>query len=232
MALEELPPLAYAVQGDVARVQLYGPGEARLSHPAAGTLVLRQHTGYPFEGDISLEVQPEREATFELRLRIPSWAEGATVAVNGEAVRVPLVPGTFAAIRRHWRAGDQVQLLFPLRPTLHRQVLRNVQESRAPDGSAVHQQVLDLHYVGMTRGPLVYATELVDGFKTEETIRLPDGPQDDWLQVLPVADDGEGPGITLQLGYRPPLLFWPYYRTGGRVDGAWRLTWLSLPPAS
>ena len=117
------------------------------------------------------------------------------------------------------------------RPRVHRRAYRNVQESRAPDGSAVHQQVLDLHYVGMTRGPLVYATDLVDGFKTEETIRLPDGPQDDWLQVLPVADDGEGPGITLQLGYRPPLLFWPYYRTGGRVDGAWRLTWLSLPPA-
>ncbi len=231
MALEELPALAYALDGDAARVQLYGPGEARLAHPAAGTLLLRQHTGYPFEGDISLEVQPEREATFELRLRIPSWAEGASVAVNGEAVRVPVVPGTFAAIRRHWCAGDQVQLRFPLRPTLHRQVLRNVQESRAPDGSAVHQQVLDLHYVGVTRGPLVYATELIDGFKTEETIRLPDGPQDDWLQVLPVADDDEGPGITLQLGYRPPLLFWPYYRTGGRVDGAWRLTWLSLPPA-
>jgi DUF1680 family protein len=231
MALEELPSLAYAVDGDVARVQLYGPGEARLAHPAAGTLVLRQHTGYPFEGDISLEVQPERDASFELRLRIPSWAEGASVAVNGEAVRGPVVPGTFVSVRRHWRAGDQVQLLFPLRPALHRQVLRNVQESRAPDGSEVRQQVLDLHYVGLTRGPLVYATELVDGFKTEETIRLPDGPQDDWMQVLPVADDGEGPGIALQLGYRPPLLFWPYYRTGGRVDGAWRLTWLSLPPA-
>ncbi len=231
MALEELPAIAYAVDGGVASVQLYGPGEARLAHPAAGTLVLRQHTGYPFEGDIALEVQPEREATFELRLRIPSWAEGATVAVNGEPVTVPVVPGTFAQIRRRWRGGDQVQLLFPLHPVLHRQALRNVQESRAPDGSEVRQQVLDLRYAGLTRGPLAYATELIDGFKTEETIRLPDGPQDDWLQVLPVADDGEGAGISLHLGYRPPLLFWPYYRTGGRVDGAWRLTWLSLPPS-
>lgn len=232
MALEELPPLAYVLDGEAARVQLYGPGEAQLAHPVAGTLVLRQRTGYPFDGEVSLEVRPERDATFELRLRIPSWAAGATVAVNGEAVDVPTEPDTFATVLRHWRAGDQVQLRFPLRPMLQRQVLRNVQESRAPDGSAVHQQVLDLHYVGLTRGPLVYATERIDGFKTEETVRLPDGPQDDWLQVLPLAEDAEGPGIVLQLGYRPPLLFWPYYRTGGRVDGAWRLTWLSLPPAS
>lgn len=232
MALEELPALAYAVDGDVVRVQLYGPGEVRLAHPAAGTLLLRQQTGYPFEGDITLDVQPAHASTFELRMRIPSWAEGATLAINGEAVDVPLVPGTFASLNRRWHGGDQVSLRLPLRPVLHRQVLRNVQESRAPDGSAVHQQVLDLHYVGLTRGPMVYATELIDGFKTEDTIRLPDAPQDDWLQVLPVADDEEGPGIALELGYRPPLLFWPYYRTGGRVDGAWRLTWLSLPPAS
>ena len=106
-----------------------------------------------------------------------------------------------------------------------------MQESRAPDGSEVHQQVLDLHYIGLTRGPLAYATELIDGFKTEETIRLPDGPQDDWLQVLPVTDDQEGPAISLQPASRPPLMFWPYYRAGGRHDGAWRLTWLSLPPA-
>ena len=59
----------------------------------------------------------------------------------------------------------------------------------------------------------------IDGFKTEETIRLPDGPQDDWLQVLPVTDDEEGPAISLQPASRPPLLFWPYYRAGGRLDG-------------
>jgi hypothetical protein len=152
------------------------------------------------------------------------------VSVNGEPVEAAVVPGAFLVLRRLWRSDDHVQLAFPLRPTLHRQVLRNVQESRAPDGSAVHQQVLDLHYVGLTRGPLAYATDLIDGFKTEETVRLPDGPQDDWLQVLPVTDGEEGAAISLQPASRPPLLFWPYYRAGGRHDGAWRLTWLALPP--
>ncbi|MBD9434963.1 glycoside hydrolase family 127 protein [Pseudoxanthomonas sp. PXM03] len=231
MALEELPSIAYAQAGNAVAINVYGPGEARLVHPRAGALRLRQHTTYPFDGTVSLQVEPEHDASFEVRLRVPSWAHGATVSVNGEAVDADVVPGTFARVTRRWSAGDLLTIVFPLRPVLHHHALRNVQESRAPDGGDVRQQVLDLRYVGLTRGPLVYATELIDGFKTEETIRLPEGPQDDWLQVLPVSDGEEGAGIAMQLGYRAPLLFWPYYRAGGRVDGAWRLTWLSLPPA-
>ncbi|HJS34161.1 MAG TPA: beta-L-arabinofuranosidase domain-containing protein [Pseudoxanthomonas sp.] len=230
MALEELPSIAYTQAGNAVSLNLYGPGEASLVHPRAGALRLRQHTTYPFDGTVSLQVEPEHDASFEVRLRVPSWAQGATVSVNGEAVDADVVPGTFASVTRRWSAGDLLTIVFPLRPVLHHHALRNVQESRAPDGGEVRQQVLDLRYVGLTRGALVYATELIDGFKTEETIRLPDGPQDDWLQVLPVSDGEDGAGIAMQLGYRAPLLFWPYYRAGGREDGAWRLTWLALPP--
>lgn len=232
MAVEELPPIAYGI-GDAGAVcvNLYGPSEAALPHPRAGSVRIRQITDYPFDGRIALELRPEHAAAFELRLRIPSWAAQARLSINGEEADVALVPGDYARIARRWSVGDQVVLTLPLRPVLHRQALRNVQESRAPDGADVRQQVLDLHYVGLTRGPLVYATELIDGFKTEETVRLPDAPQDDWLQVLPLAEGEEGAGIAMRLDYRPPLLFWPYYRTGGREDGAWRLTWLSLPPA-
>ncbi len=231
MALEELPALAYGLDGETVSVNLYGPGETTLTHPSAGELYLRQATGYPFEGRVALMFAPAREVAFELRLRIPSWAEGAEITVNGETVEAEVRPGSYASLTRHWCKGDQVYLTFPLRPVLHHQALRNVQESRAPDGAEVHQQVLDLRYVGLTRGPLVYATGLIDGFKTEETIRLPTRPQDDWLQVLPIAEGEEGAGIAMYLEHRPPLLFWPYYRAGGREDGAWRLTWLSLPPA-
>jgi hypothetical protein len=113
---------------------------------------------------------------------------------------------------------------------LHRAVNRNVQESRAPDGEPVRQQVLRFDYLGLTRGPLVYATGLIDGFKIEETLRLPSGDPTDWLTVLPPAEGDDAPRIELRPGYRAPLHFEPYYRAGGRVDGAWRLTWMQLAP--
>ena len=36
--------------------------------------------------------------------------------------------------------------------------------------------------------------------------------------------------ILLSPEHRAPLAFVPYYRAGGRIDGAWRLTWISLAP--
>jgi DUF1680 family protein len=55
---------------------------------------------------------------FELRLRIPSWAAGAVVAVNGRKNAAPVMPGTFAGILREWRSGDRVELDLPLRQRL------------------------------------------------------------------------------------------------------------------
>jgi len=118
-----------------------------------------------------------------------------------------------------------------MRPRIVHRDNRNVQESRAPDGHAVRQEVLCQRYAAIVRGPLVYASDLIDGFKTEETVRLPDGPADEWLVSDPASRSAaDGPTIHLRLGYRTPLAFTPYYRTGGREHGAWRLTWMPLAP--
>ena len=140
--------------------------------------------------------------------------------------------GAYVRLEREWKAGDEIQLDFPMQPIVHRRVHRNVQESRAPDGTPVAQEVLRYEYVGLTRGPLVYATGLIDGFKTGETVRLPSMHGNEWLEVLPTRLGEEGPGIRMKLEGRPELVFWPYYRAGGREDGAWRLTWLSLAPGT
>ena len=137
---------------------------------------------------------------------------------------IELHPGANARIERSWHKGDEVCLELPMRIRTHRRLNQNTQESRAPDGSPVAQQVLRHEYLALSRGPLVYATTLIDGFKTEETIRPPAVPDELWLRELPPAPDEEGPAIEMSLGYRAPLTFWPYYCAGGREDGAWRLT--------
>lgn len=230
MALEELPDVActLADENRIA-VHIYGEGEADFVLPAAGRVRIAQHTAYPYPDDIRLRLSVERTARFALALRIPSWAAGATLAIGDDDAAAAAVPGQYATIEREWHDGDEVVARFPMRPVLHRAVNRNVQESLAPDGSAVRQQVLRFDYAAVTCGPLVYATGLIDGFKIEETLRLPDAAQDTWLRLLPAQDDGI-PRIELDPGYRPPLFFTPYFGAGGRVDGAWRLTWLQLAP--
>ena len=231
MALEELPGLAYAVSadGDIT-INLFGPGIAVLALPQAGVVTLEQITDYPFDGAIRIRIGSERTACFTVFVRIPTWASEATVQVDGiEAVRVA-TPGSYAAIEREWGTGDEIVLHFPMAPVIHRSINQNVQESRAPDGLPVRQQVLHYEYMGITRGPLVYATSLIDGFKVEETIRAPHSPCAEWMEVVGSPRDEGGPEIHMRLGYRSPIAFSPYYRAGGRDDGAWRLTWMSVAP--
>ncbi len=230
IGLEELPLAAYAASEDALAVQLYGPGEATFDHPRAGRLHLSQSTDYPFDGRVRLELTCEQPAVFAVRLRVPSWCAGFTVQVNGQPVPLAPEPGRFAAIEREWRSGDRVEIGMDLVNRVHRRTHLNIQESRAPDGSPVAQEVMRLDYVAFTRGPIVYATGLIDGFKTEETVRLPALPEKDWLAVGPPLPGSGAPTLQLRLGYRAPLVLAPYYEAGGRADGSWRITWLSLAP--
>ena len=230
MAIEALPGIAATLGDDGAlSVNLYGPGIVEATLANASAVTLRQSTAYPFDGAIMINVEAERAARFAIRLRIPGWAQGARLQVNGHEFAAS--PGSYASLDREWISGDRIELQLPMPPVLHRKTLRNVQESRAPDGSLVRQEVLRHEYVAITRGPLVYATGLIDGYKTEETIRVPVLPAEQWLQVLDGGDEGQT--IRMHLAERAPIDFAPYYRAGGRVDGAWRLTWLAAaPPAS
>jgi DUF1680 family protein len=76
-----------------------------------------------------------------LALRIPAWAEGATV--NGK----PVDAGQYARVEQTWSPGDTVEVQLPLTP-------RTV--TAAPRVDAVRG------CVAIERGPLVYAVEQVD----------------------------------------------------------------------
>lgn len=231
MALEELPELAYVVSADGnITINLFGPGEATFALPQAGVVTLEQITDYPFDGAICIRIECERVARFTVFVRIPVWSSASTVRVNGVDVVRVATPASYAAIEREWRSDDEIALHFTMPPVIHRRVNQNVQESRAPDGLPVRQQVLRYEYLGLTRGPLAYASGLIDGFKVEETIRPPRDPNAEWLEVAGSPRDEGGPDIRMSLSYRSSITFSPYYRAGGRDDGAWRLTWLSVAP--
>ena len=95
-------------------VNLYTPSTAQdiSLTPKDKTLLLtlRQETDYPNSGRVTLLVDPSKECTFSLQLRIPGWCPRATVSVNGIAERGPFKPGDYATLTRQWKAGDRVEL--------------------------------------------------------------------------------------------------------------------------
>ena len=72
-------------------------------------------TVYPFGQKVTIRVSLTGEKAFPLRLRVPGWADGAQIAVNGEPMPAP-APDTFALIERTWRGGDTIELTFPMTP--------------------------------------------------------------------------------------------------------------------
>ena len=229
MALEELPAVAYATGSGGVRVNLLGPSEAALRVRDVGMVHLEQRTAYPFEGEVAIRVTPERAATFKVHVRIPQWAAGAGVAVNGVSIQGGGA-GAFFPIHREWRKDDVITLSLPMRPQLHFRTQSSTQESRAPDDSPVRQEVMHFDYLAITRGPLAYATGLIDGYKIEETLRVPSPTDPTWLETLAGATAAEGPDLRVAPLGRPALVFSPYYRAGGRRDRTWRLTWMPLAP--
>src|SRR5690349_502924 len=94
-------------------VNLYIP--STLNWVQNGTqATLTQKSAYPFEPLVTFEVTLAKPAEFAASFRIPAWAQGAEISVNGKRQSGSGVPGTFATIRREWKSGDRVELHLPM----------------------------------------------------------------------------------------------------------------------
>ncbi|MDC7683449.1 glycoside hydrolase family 127 protein [Asticcacaulis sp. BYS171W] len=71
-------------------------------------------TKYPYEGAVALKLSKLSGAkTFTVAVRIPAWAKGHTLMVNGKPALAKTDKG-YALITRKWTAGDVVTLDLPL----------------------------------------------------------------------------------------------------------------------
>ena len=125
---------------------------------ADGTPVkLAQETRFPWDGNVVLKV--ESSGKFTLKLRIPYWADGASIKVNGRKVK-GVAAGTYAEIDRTWKPGDRVELDLPMEVKLLVSDPK-IEQTRGQ--------------VAIKRGPVVYCLESHDipkGVKIEN-IQIP-----------------------------------------------------------
>jgi uncharacterized protein len=104
----------YFCDPDGIYVNLYIPSTVRWAHDGA-QLSLTQKSQYPLDGNVKFEIAASKPTEFAIRLRIPAWAEGAAISVNGKPVQTSGEPGKFATIRRSWKKGDRIEMELPMR---------------------------------------------------------------------------------------------------------------------
>ncbi|HXE79514.1 MAG TPA: beta-L-arabinofuranosidase domain-containing protein, partial [Vicinamibacterales bacterium] len=95
-------------------------------------------TDYPFRETIRISVAPSRSVRFPLLLRVPAWAEGATLRI-ASGVETPMRHGTLHRIEHEWDGAVDLLIRLPMRP------LVTVRYNEA---------------VAVERGPLVYSLKI------------------------------------------------------------------------
>lgn len=208
-----------------------------------GKVALKQTTGYPYDGQVRIDVSPETDGMeFTLWLRIPTWtgdrfipgelysyadnaSSGYTVKVNGRKVTSQLQNGFFP-VSRVWNEGDKVEL------SLDMPVRYSVADQRVE---------ADTNRVCITRGPLLYCAE------------GPDNQYDAYMYILPeigqkgevgTIDEGIMEGIVTigmdasaladkeTLVEDVPLCLIPYYAWNNRGDNTTMNVWFARDTAT
>ncbi|GGJ65891.1 hypothetical protein GCM10010121_090750 [Streptomyces brasiliensis] len=213
---------SYAATADGTGLQLHLLTAGTFTGPALSATV---QTGYPWDGDLVVTAT----GSGELAVRVPAWADGATVTVTGGELLAGPTPGEY--LRVSCSDGATVHLSLPMTPRL----------VRADERADAVRGCVSVH-----RGPLVYCVEQAD---------LPAGILVEQLRLAPsatvideVPDDGvtpvrlrltgvaRRPDTDLYAPYDParatedtPVSFTaiPYHSWANRGPGAMRV-WLPL----
>jgi DUF1680 family protein len=93
-------------------VNLFIPSELNWEEKG---LRVRQENSFPRQQSTTLTITSAKPQAMALRLRVPVWAEGSTVKINGKALDAAAEPGGYLAIHRTWKTGDRVEMSLPMR---------------------------------------------------------------------------------------------------------------------
>jgi hypothetical protein len=146
-SLARLHTWAYGFSDDGLWVNLYGGSTLDQPLPHGGHWKVTQTTDYPWKGEIRLTIEQAPSKSAAVHLRIPAWAEGASVKTNGIVAREALRPGSYVRLERPWKPGDVIELDLPMPVTLI-ESHPLVEQTRGQ--------------VAVQRGPIVYCLESVD----------------------------------------------------------------------
>lgn len=216
-----LPGYIYAHQGDNVFVNLFMSSETHIPVAKNNTVNVKQETRYPWEGRIDIQVNPQKEGNFTMKVRIPGWARGienpyglytsnlkkpVALKVNGQPVDIKLENG-YAVINRTWKGNDRIELDLPVQPRI---ITAN------PNVEQVKGQV------ALASGPVIYCIEDVDNPEFDKISISPDAG----MELTFRKDMLEGINVIKYNGDIPAIAI-PYYAVANRNRDTKHKVWIS-----
>jgi DUF1680 family protein len=150
---------SYFRDGRDVYVNLYLPSTLRWIVNGK-SVSLAQTSEYPLSEIIRMKLTLAHSAKFSVSLRIPGWAEGASVSINGKRLPGAVAVGSFLRTEREWHNGDEIVLTLPIQPRLE------AINQRHPDIVALMNGPLVLFAVG-DHGALLTAKQMLAARRVE-----------------------------------------------------------------
>jgi uncharacterized protein len=116
--------------GEGIAAAAYAPSTAKFTVGGA-PVVAAIETDYPFRETVKLTITAEKAIRFPLMLRVPAWAQGATVRIAGGGEDL-MKPGAFHRIEREWNGATELTLRFPMKVKTSRRYNEAVAVERGP----------------------------------------------------------------------------------------------------
>ncbi|OPZ14600.1 MAG: Non-reducing end beta-L-arabinofuranosidase [candidate division BRC1 bacterium ADurb.BinA364] len=162
--IAELHTYFYGISPGGVWLNLYGASEFAHQWEPGDEIAIEQKTDYPWDGRIEIEIRKAPARPIFIQARIPSWAKGARIEINGQPAEAAAAPGAYARIERAWKPGDRIALDFPMQPRLLQ---------GHPKAEHIRNQA------AVARGPILYCLEAPDLPRGRElhNVYLPLNPQ-------------------------------------------------------
>ena len=106
-----ISPFIYTKNVDHIHINLFEPFVYHYQHSLGGEVEISTENKIQESGEVNIQFKMTEKRYIELFVRIPSWAEGATVTVK--KVKYFAAPGTYCQIAKKWKEGDVIEIHFP-----------------------------------------------------------------------------------------------------------------------
>jgi DUF1680 family protein len=107
----KLTDTIYFHDDDSLYVNLYI--DSQLEWPEKG-LRVKQETRFPEQETTTLTVTAKAPTQLAVNVRIPYWAQGGSVKVNGSVVPAFSSASSYLSLNRVWKSGDKIELSLPM----------------------------------------------------------------------------------------------------------------------
>lgn len=154
-----VPGYVYSQTDEAIYVNLFIANTAQIEMRGTNVEII-QKTDYPWNGEVSLIINPKKDLAFCLKIRKPGWTQNeampgglyqfrnpshssVSLKVNNENLNYDTMDG-YILINRKWRKGDQLILDFPM------EVREVVADEKIEE---------DWGKVAFQRGPIIFCAE-------------------------------------------------------------------------